>query len=661
MPTYAFNPDKCDLGYIEAIPEAPVIADCSIPLPPEPMQECHDVLSVTPEIPTPLCPTTVMTATATTVGSEEDAAVSVTLVRNAYEDCGNAGCEYDISFEFQIPRGLTGPEGPQGPQGPQGIQGIQGPAGADGADGADGAATKYALDPCPGNPATASIYVINSLTAGQVVKILGQCWIVRELADDETDECGVCVKIDGTYDSCLDCYGCWELTPCPGNTYSSLVTTHDVSLWNGGAIWVVGHGGVHVCFAVAPAANCDDAVGLSIDDEWLLLDGFTAAQGGCTNCGSCYHLTNCWDAGDTIVVSNNLLDVFPPETTPANLIGKIVVIDSQCYTITAFDTSCGSAVTSDTVGSGFDTCIASGDPPDPYGTGCGLYALTPCPGYGETVIYTRKATGPSGPVDLLDYIDLNQVIRLDDGICYTPTFIAELPELATFTTAGVTVLEAYDSCENCLIWEVQECGSTVNQYTYTDLAGYGLSSGRVFRTTDATCYTITGTSSWSGTEIALDVDPNPTGGFDDCTACQIKYELVYDCDDDCENPAVANPSSIITHTNLATAVGKYVKVEGYCYGVFTSNSTASSVALSSYIGPFTECSDCANAPATDEVTVGTAEHSVDGTTFKEGRLGLRFKDGLFIGVCPLDDSELEGTDCETTDTIVDAGGGIVYA
>lgn len=48
------------------------------------------------------------------------------------------GFQKGVCFQFQLPKGVTGPQGPEGPQGPQGPQGVQGQRGPQGDQGPQG-------------------------------------------------------------------------------------------------------------------------------------------------------------------------------------------------------------------------------------------------------------------------------------------------------------------------------------------------------------------------------------------------------------------------------------------------------------------------------------------------------------------------------------------
>src|SRR5690606_15865284 len=158
--------------------------------------------------------------------------------------------------------------------------------------------------------------------------------------------------------------------PCDESGGSEIKTNTDLAAHEGGVVKLDDGN----CYTVSVAENCLDAVPVTVEESF----------DDCTRCGYCYHLENCFDESDTLVIDNDLESEF--EQTPEEIVadGRVVEIGGQCYTVVAYDTTCPDVETV-TIDRIFASC---GE--------CGCFKLTSCEGDPPTVIYTRRAYGPGG-------------------------------------------------------------------------------------------------------------------------------------------------------------------------------------------------------------------------------------------------------------------------
>jgi hypothetical protein len=475
----------------------------------------------------------------------------------------------------------------------------------------------YALDDCDGEAPT--LYVRNDLAeqVGKVVLVDDTCYVVRlpEAGEVDDDPCTAqCVEIAAEYEDCDRCKGCWLLQDCD-ETEPDIVTNTDLAEWEGKVVRVDG-----VCYEVSLADNCLDAVAVTVDDGY----------DDCDACANCYHLENCWDDEDTLTISNDLAAI--TEADPATMVAEDYVfeINGKCYELTGYDTNCAGAERV-TVDAWYLSC---GD--------CGCYKLTECPGGAGNEIYARSAQDRDGEIVRLRNL-VGQVVRLDDGDCYS----VATDEANCETAVDVTVYEAYDDCDACTCYTLEDCESAAaNIVTYTDLAGLGHAVGDVLELDGeaATCYEITADdTAYSGAAKAVTI----LSAWPDCDTCagEQQYELTHDCQrDDCGD-AEAKPDIITTDRRLYSAVGKYVKVGGYCYVVATTSEHTGALESIEYQGPYADCNACLAAPVTTRKVVLTGL-AIDGTDIVAETEEWIIENGLVVGFCKGDDITIEGTECE---------------
>ena len=417
----------------------------------------------------------------------------------------------------------------------------------------------FALDDCDGKLPT--LYVTNDLTddVGKVVLVEDTCYKVR-IPDPGEIQClqPKCVEIKAHYYDCDRCKGCWKLTPCD-DTLDVIITNSDLSAYEH-AIVKLDDGN---CYTVTLAKNCLEAKPVVVKDHYY----------DCDVCGHCYHLQNCFDDTDTLVIDNDLAREF--EKTPDQIVAGAYVVEiaGQCYTVVGYDTTCPNVQTA-TIDKFYPSC---GD--------CGCFKLTPCSG-DSPVIYARKATGPDGAsVSLRDYLD--RVIRLADGQCYTLEQTSDCHDLQE-----VSAQAAYDDCEACKCYLLTDCddGETTIT-TFSDMSAYGI--GSVVKQKDsgdpAKCYTVTSETEWTAEAIKFVVDND----YPDCDTClgRKKYQLTSDCTHpDCDSSGDGSGApDILTTEDLHAAVGQYVKANGYCYKVQEVPDGEVTDKHLSYQGPYSTC------------------------------------------------------------------------
>lgn len=476
-------------------------------------------------------------------------------------------------------------------------------------------ALPFALDPCDTDSGQETIYVSNDLSdkVDKVVLVGDTCYTVRVPTPDELD-CveAACVEILAEYDDCERCQGCWTLTPCTEGD-PTIKTNTDLAEYEGGVVKLSDG----KCYTVSLATNCLDAEPVTVEESF----------DDCTRCGYCYHLENCFDEYDTLVIDNDLESLF--EQTPAEIVadGRVVEIGGQCYTVVAYDTTCPSVETV-TIDRIFASC---GE--------CGCFKLTSCEGDPPTIIYTRRAYGPGGGlIALRDYV--GQILRLSDGYCYS---VEESDQCETLQ--DITVQEAYDDCASCTCWLLTDCEDEYNTLlTFSDLSAYGV--GAIVRqagTDPIKCWTITETAPWSGSAVAFEVEDE----FPDCDTClqHQKYRLTQDCTlEECEGSGGGGGSEIITTEDLHAAVGQWVKVGGKCYSVATTGTGDVTDETLLHQGPFSTCDACLESPVDTKKRFITAL-ALDGTNLVAKTEEMVIKGGKIVGFCESDDITIEGTEC----------------
>jgi len=528
--------------------------------------------------------------------------------------------------------------------------------------GSDSESVEYVLTHCTDSEKWIDRYVKNDLSYEAdndliVKEANGQCYRVRLRNEEEDPECtaAVCVVIVATYPSCPNCNAQWKLTECAGGASTVLYTNQDLAEYDG-RIVELDNG---TCYTV------------SISDPKVLgtqTVTIVSAQEACGKCNYCYTLVRCGDETEppeSIEVKCDLRYLFngPLGTaTAAEMItaGAVFRRLGECWKVTGYD-ECDSENPSACAG-----MVYIGNDCDL----CGCVMLTECTAESPEVIYAYRALNSEAePFDLREY--LGQVARLADGKCYR---ISEADDPATQCGIGtsneVTVLEVYtdcvpaaedteSECACCNLWELTECAESMPDVivTYSDMVGHGYAVGDfVKRDDDDTCWQITSdTPTWTGAEV-LFTPKAPPKKYYSCDGCNllIKYELTNSCDtcsdkDDSQNtsytPVVTDP--IITTTDLADAVGKWVKYQGKCWVV--STATGSAVVTNAHIayqGPYDSCELCQLAEYRGKVPPGIEFKKGTGDEFILVMNTLVVGEGgHVVGVC-VEEISIAGTECE---------------
>lgn len=474
----------------------------------------------------------------------------------------------------------------------------------------------YALDDCQDEKPT--LYVTNDLAeqVGEVVRVDDTCYTVR-VPDPGEITClePHCVQIKQEYEDCERCKGCWQLTPCDESD-TPLKTNTDLAEHEGKVVRLDDG----QCYQVSLAEDCLDAQPVEVVESYE----------DCNSCGHCYHLTNCFDETDTLVIDNDLAREFEesPEDIVAN--ARTVEINGQCYSVVGYDTDCPDVQTVE-ITRYFPSC---GD--------CGCFKLTVCNSDPAEIIYASKATDTNGGnAALRDHV--GKVIRLNDGKCYSVEGSGDCEDLQE-----VVVQEVYKDCDACTCWVLTDCeDEAVTIVTFSDLSPYGMGA-IVKEKGTGKCYTITDTSDWNTEAVAFETDSD----YPDCDAClgNRLYTLTQSCSSgDCDDGGDGSGKQIVTNEDLHAAVGQFVKVDGKCYSVAEGGGEVTAESLE-YQGPFASCDDCLDAAVDTNLRVLT-DLFTDGNTLKASTQTLVIKGGLIVGICDSDDISVEGTDCP------EAGGG----
>lgn len=283
---------------------------------------------------------------------------------------------------------------------------------------------------------------------------------------------------------------------------------------------------------------------------------------------------------------------------------------------------------------------------------CGCFTLTECEGETPDVIVASSATLVSDgePLRLQDY--LNDVVRLSNGKCYT---IARRYDCED--GVAVLVLETYNNCETCLLWELTNCANPGEIIvTYIDLAGQGFAIGDIIkRKSDGACFELTDNPEWDDESPPVEFEGEEEV-YETCEECRAEnqYRLANTCPQPaCESSDSGPGDDIITSQNLHAVVDKWVKVDGECKFVTAENS--SSVSLESgqnvqetveYQGPYDTCDECLRAGVTMSITV-VEEVRDDFDALVQRRTTLTFVEGLLTGKCKSDENDIiEIGDCD---------------
>lgn len=407
---------------------------------------------------------------------------------------------------------------------------------------------------------------------GQVVALspnalLGiDCWRVVEVSNCSPS---VCPTVCFILDNCDECDSCFELRPC--NVGESIRYIPMESLCGSGSTFRDGDTVLlsnDLCYQIFRSTDCSEVE-----------NGLTVVSliPSCQDCLECLQLQGCWSSAQlTIYKDGHNLNV-----------NDVISIDGVCYSVTDNPANCDFAVhvTIDSEGL-FSGCEQ-----------CGCFLLTPCPGQpGVTPITT---TGLLGEDSAIDQLEVDQIIRLDNGNCY---FVSRTDADCENSEPFVTVQEIYGSCETCLCYLLENCSDDQSRIvTYSDLSE--LETNAVIRNAeDDTCYFIRERDvPWTGSAVEVTIDGEPYSSCPDCT--DPRYSLTPICpsceDADCESDPDATQVAggggvvLVTDNDLSEVVGRIIKHEGVCYFVAeVSNSTPEPYTEVVGFKAFDDCESC---------------------------------------------------------------------
>lgn len=455
----------------------------------------------------------------------------------------------------------------------------------------------YALHDCRREKPT--LIVVNDLRddVDRVVKVDGTCYEVRLATCDELRCCEPkCVKIEGRYENCSKCRSCWKLTRCDDEE-TTRTTNTDLAEYEGRVVKLDDG----YCYEVEQADDCYDAEPVTVVTNYS----------DCSPCGHCYTLQACHDETLVIKVTNDLAEF--SGFTSEELVDdqRVFEIEGTCYFVTAYDTECYDA-TEREITDHYTECDQ-----------CGCYELTECDADPPEVLQVHAAEDEDGGhVNLEDHV--GEVVRLAGGKAYT---VAKTTDCEGATS--VTVLEAYDTCEDAKCYELSLCGETETIVTFADLASY--ETGTVLKSGDQ-CYTLVGEHAWTEDAVPFTVDAE----FPDCDTClgNTKYRLKPSCTNSgCgEGGDSGSPPEIITTEPLHDAVGQYVKVDGHCYEVEEVEEGDVSDETLDYEGPFVTCEECQSSPVTTRKPRITRIY-IEGDQIKADVEEDIIENGLIVGFC----------------------------
>lgn len=416
------------------------------------------------------------------------------------------------------------------------------------------------------------------------------CWeLIGPAPQCKTGQCAI---ILGWKDECVSCY---YLTPCGGGS-PTFVRERHCGEWGQYAGKVVkldgsGHEG---CYTVAKAAGC-----FSVNEE-LTTEHIVDSYENCDGCG-CYELTNCDDEEDIVYVSGDLATAVG-QTSGDDSIGERVKYLGVCYTITAFANPCGAEpeVWGMDLVERIESCSAC------------CYALTNCADEEDVEYYKLKSTDEINPADFLDgNVSNGRVIMLPGYICRKFSIPETCPEEGVIVGLP-TILEEFDSCEECVItcWERCDAPGTFIR-TYSDMGEVGPGAA-VKRAEDGFCYTRETSPGTCGEPsiVEFTIETIIDEGEDSCEICQTpRVKLTPSCGSescgDCEGGSTGGEGTdgdpIVTNNPMFFPwVGKYAKIEGECHFVeWTTEELTGEIGC--VVGPFDSCAACAAAPS--EITV----------------------------------------------------------
>lgn len=492
----------------------------------------------------------------------------------------------------------------------------------------------YALDDCwvdRNKPRLPTRYVTNDLLQeaieGQIILADDTCWRVRVASCDEL-ACldAECITVDRRYDDCDRCKSCWKLIECVDEgTPEEIITTTDLADYEGRVVKISGY---TQCWEVEHYGHCPPS---DTRDVRVIQD-----YDECAAC-ACYTIYRC-GRGTFRVVTNDLLaeaqaaglNVETPEDLADPLgQGPAFLVDGDCWYVDSFG-ECDSTAEQVQIDAVYEGCGA-----------CSCLRLTQCDD-ANNIRYVTSAVDTDGdPLDLRDYI--GQVVRLDDGNCYTIEMATD-PEDCEEAEEDVAVLEAYADCAACKCYTLYECGSGepgTTVATYTDLEGLGYSIGDIFRVTSPseTCYEIVDDEASCSGAIGV----APIGRYPDCDACAHAYRYrlsdvcdYLDCDTGTSSSSQSRHADVYTDEHLAAAVGQYIHADGRCWLVESVSPetpvTGGWEAPIQWSGPYASCAACTDTPVTEVIERERTWH--DGTYLVRDVWLEHYVGGVLTKRCP---------------------------
>lgn len=413
-----------------------------------------------------------------------------------------------------------------------------------------------------------------------------ECW--QLIGPAPQCKTGACAEILSWGANCDACSVCFYLTPCGGGSPTFVRGIE----WYEYVDRVVkldgpGHEG---CYTVAEADGCFDV------DDALGVEHITDDYANCDGCG-CYEVENCADSGDVSYVSGDLASVVGAASGAAS-ISSFVKRRGVCYEITGFADPCGT--TPDEWDIDEVEEIAS----------CGgcCYALTNCDDPEDVEYYRLSSSDTVDPNDFLndDGTSNGRVLMLTGYVCRTWSVPEECPESGV--TLGLpTILEEFDSCDECVITCWKKCGTSTYIRTYSDMKEVGPNAA-VKRAEDGFCYVRETSPGTCGTPsiVIFTIETIIDEGEDSCTICETpRVKLTPACGSSCSDCAGSSSGgsgsgrSVIVTDNAALfgAVDQYIKNDGACYLVSWTTDALTGT-LGCWTGPYASCGACNDAPST---------------------------------------------------------------
>ncbi len=456
---------------------------------------------------------------------------------------------------------------------------------------------------------------------GKVVRLkeLEGCWLVERLQRGEM-YCPepLCLTVVGVHNQCEDCLDCYKLEDCQ-DANNTQTTNTDLSLYENKAVRLKGD--PYRCWKVSRQKQCQGASPVEVEEDYE----------DCNAC-LCYELEFCFtDASSqapTEKTTTNLARALGL-ASPQDAVGKVVKLAELqgCWKITGTTGDCTGA-SKLTVLEEVGSCSQ-----------CECTLLEDCTTGARQVVSKASLFQSGDPLDLGGEYS-GQVVRLNDGKCYK--VLQGASGLCYIAPTSAQVLEAYNDCTACQqgLTELENCQNTAQKIkTYSDLSGFGpVQVGNVYIRDDGTCWRVSQTNlAWSG--LTSDYQEFvAVGRAPDCANCNTNYRLsasgcrLAECDDQPGGSATPR-DRVVSHPKLLSLVGKYLKLEGHCYQVSTTQDPVDGD-LAGWDGQaYESCQDCLQAPFTAMVPIVT-----DICEDTDGKLQVRWarlviRNGQVVGLC----------------------------